>query len=159
MLIKFDKFIDNLEDIKELKFKEPQDAFCVLIFAICNYKKNKELFYEMLKKATNTDKISEDIKNKIDEQMTKNNKQSYIGTSYFYGATRENNYTPFKPYTLEIIEGPYAYQNEGYATLHIKTSGADLPRAATFKKTEDNKWYATLDSIFALIKDIKKPKK
>ena len=158
MLIKFDKFIDSLDDIKEFKFTDPIDAFCLLIFAICNYEKNKDIFYEMLKKATNTDNISENLKQKIDEQLTKNNKQSYIGNSYFYGTTRENNYTPFKPYTLEIVEGPYAYQNEGYATLHIKSSGADLPRPVTFEKTKDNKWYATPDSIFSLIKDIKRPK-
>ena len=111
----------------------------------------------MFKKATNTHTIPENVKQKIDEGLTKNDKQNYIGNSYFFGTTRENNYTPFKPYTIEIIEGPYAYQNEGYATLHIKSSGADLPRPITFEKTEDNKWYATPDSIFSLIKDIKKP--
>ena len=67
--------------------------------------------------------------------------KSYVPRSYFAGTSPENNYEPTLPYTITVEENPYSYQNEGYATLWIKSSGADTPRQVQMRHAKDGRWY------------------
>ncbi|MGI6168718.1 MAG: DUF6935 domain-containing protein [Christensenellales bacterium] len=53
----------------------------------------------------------------------------------FYGVTPENNYTPTQPYQITIFDGPYSYQQPGYAKLMIRSSGAESPREIKLSKS------------------------
>ena len=68
-------------------------------------------------------------------------RKDYVPRSYFNGAVPQNDYTPSQPWTLRITAGPYAYQNEGYAKLSIRSGGADNPREVVLRKAKDGKWY------------------
>lgn len=81
-------------------------------------------------------------------------KKDYVPRSYFAGATPQNDYTPAQPLTIQISAGPYAYQNEGYAKLDLRSGGADSPRQVTLRLAKDGKWY--LWEQF-LLPDIRKP--
>ena len=57
------------------------------------------------------------------------------------GAVPQNDYTPAEPYTINISENPYSYQEQGYAKLFIQSGGADSPRPVQLRKAKDGKWY------------------
>ena len=40
-----------------------------------------------------------------------------------------------------MSENPYSYQNQGYATLYIRSGGADSPRSVQLRLAKDGKWY------------------
>ena len=53
----------------------------------------------------------------------------------------ENNYTPAQPLTVAVTVGPYAWQEEGYAKLELRSSGADSTRQVVLRKAKNGKWY------------------
>ena len=68
--------------------------------------------------------------------------KSYLMRSYFQGATPQNNYTPGKPYTVEVQENAYTYQEAGYARFLITCGGADNPRPLTLRqKASTGEWF------------------
>ena len=67
--------------------------------------------------------------------------KDYVPRSYFDGATPQNDYTPAQPLTVRVSAGPYAYQNEGYAKLDLRSGGADSPRQVLLRLAKDGKWY------------------
>jgi hypothetical protein len=67
--------------------------------------------------------------------------KDYVPRSYFVGAVPQNDYTPAEPYTINISENPYSYQEQGYAKLFIQSGGADSPRPVQLRKAKDGKWY------------------
>ena len=44
-------------------------------------------------------------------------------------------------FRVTVSENPYSYQNQGYATLHIRSGGADNPRSVQLRLAKDGKWY------------------
>ena len=73
---------------------------------------------------------------------------------YFVGSTPENDYQPNAPYTVEVSENQYSYEEQGIAKLFISSGGADSPRPIKLRKAKDGKWY--LWEQF-LLTDIRKP--
>ncbi|MBQ8759203.1 MAG: hypothetical protein IJZ20_05870, partial [Clostridia bacterium] len=66
----------------------------------------------------------------------------YIPFSYFIGATPENGYAPSTPFTIEVFENPYSFDNENWATLWVKSSGADNMRSIKLrKKPSTGRWF------------------
>ena len=57
------------------------------------------------------------------------------------------------PITLTVSENPYSYQDEGYATLWIRSGGADSPRQVRLRR-KGEQWF--LWEQF-LLPDIRKP--
>ena len=80
--------------------------------------------------------------------------KDYVPRSYFEGSTPNNDYTPRVPDVIEVSEGPYSYQNEGYATLFVQSGGADSLRQVQVRLAKDGKWYLWEQMILA---DIRKP--
>ena len=82
--------------------------------------------------------------------------KEYIPFSFFQGATPDNDYTPSQPYTITIDTNPYTYQDEGYATMHIKSGGADSVRQVKLRQQgSTGQWF--LWEQF-LLSDIRQPK-
>lgn len=80
----------------------------------------------------------------------------HIPFSYFEGAAPENNYTPSKPFTVKIFSNPYSFQNEGWATLHLRSGGADSPRQIKLRlKPSESKWYLSEQMIMVGIRPAK----
>ena len=84
------------------------------------------------------------------------NGKEYKVRSFFEGATPENDYTPNKPYVISVIENPYSFDNENWATLYVTSGGADNPRNIKLrKKPSTGEWF--LNDIQCL-GDIRLPK-
>ena len=129
----------------------PFDTAAMTVAALCAYPLDAELSARMLNHLRGPRPLSNMDLSFIKDRFRD---KDYVPRSYFNGSTPENNYTPQKPYTVTVSENPYSYQNEGYATLYIRSGGADSPRQVQLRLAKDGKWY--LWDQF-LLPDIRKP--
>lgn len=127
-------------DASELK--ACTDAFetaALTALVLCNYKNDVDKTIEMLNVLKGPQPMSQyDIQFLRDRLKGK----EYKPYSFFAGATPENGYTPSTPYTITIEDNPYSYQEQGYAMLHIKSSGADSLRQVKLRqKPSTGEWF------------------
>ena len=131
----------ELKALPEAALDTPFKAAALAVCALCAYGADKQIGTEML----NFLRGPKGDLSPADQQFLKDrfaDGQFYVPFSYFKGATPDNDYTPSEPFTLEISAGPYAYQNEGYASLDLVSGGADTPRKITLRlKPSEGKWY------------------
>ena len=67
---------------------------------------------------------------------------NYKARSFFEGATPQNGYQPNTPYKITVIENPYSFDNENWATLYVQSGGADNPRPMKLrKKPSTGQWF------------------
>ena len=69
--------------------------------------------------------------------------KEYLPLAYFEGAAPENDYTPAKPYTLNVLPDPRPQDVEpGYLRVYLKTAGADSPRPMKLRqKGSTGEWF------------------
>ena len=72
----------------------------------------------------------------------------YVPLSFLEGATPDNDYASARPYRVTVFDGPYSYQNDGYAALWLRSSGADTERPVTLRLAKDGRWYLWGDITF-----------
>lgn len=152
--IVFESLPDTFEQfcaLPEAKMSTPFETAALTVLAFCFYPENKELSLRMLDFLKGPLPLSP-----LDKQFIRDRfmDKDYVPRSYFEGATPANNYLPSQPYTVTVTSNPYSYQNEGYATLYVKSGGADSPRSVQLRLAKDGKWYLWEQFILA---DIRKP--
>lgn len=159
MIITFQNYIKTAEELKQMDITSPFNTAALTVHALCTYNpENPDTCIDMLQVLFGeAQPISNLMKSQIKDRMTQNDKWGFIGKSYFMGATNENEYTPSLPLQIEIQENPYSYQNEGFAILYLKSSGADNLRPITFRKMKNGNWVIWSDTIMGLLTDIRKP--
>ena len=157
MIVTFDKLINSREELEALDRTNPANVAAALVHVFTNYDvNNTSNFYDMLQFLMGEFQlISEMMKQNIKDRMLQNNKYSFIGKSYFKGATPENDYTPSTPYEIEVTENAYTDENEGYKRLFLKSGGADSPRPITLRLAKDGNYYIWSDSLIGLLSDIR----
>ncbi|MBQ4343471.1 MAG: hypothetical protein IJC38_06265 [Erysipelotrichaceae bacterium] len=152
--IVFEDMPSTLEEFKaleEARMSTPFDTAALTVCALSYYPINKQLSIEMLNFLRGPRPLSGmDLQFLADRFRNKD----YVPRSYFLGATPDNDYEPNEPYSIEVEDNPYSYQNEGYATLYIHSGGADSPRQVQLRKAKDEKWYLWDQFLLA---DIRKP--
>ncbi len=137
----FNEMPETLSDftaLPEFKRSTPFEAAALLVIALCNYAANKEVGIDMLNAIRGPEPLNNHEKSFLKDRI---NGSEYLPVSYFKGTSPSNNYTPTKPYTLEVEDNKYSYDNEGYATLWLKSSGADSPRQVTLRRKGDTWCY------------------
>lgn len=144
---------NDYKSMEEFNLNTPFQTAALFIVAICAYHEDKDAAYEMLDMLKGPKKLTEQDKRFIRDRMR--DKSEYIGKAYLQGADSENNYTPEPPYTVNVIENPYSYSQDGYAKLFISTKGADSPRPIELRKM-GGEWF--LWNYSSLLSDIRKPK-
>lgn len=116
----------------------PFETAAMTVIALCVYPHNAALSIEMLNTLRGPRPMGGQEQSFIKDRFRETD---YVPRSYFDGATPQNDYNPPAPYTITVFDGPYSYQNEGYAKLFIRSGGADSPREVVMRKTKDGKWY------------------
>ena len=160
MILTFNKLFENKEDFKKISRTSAENVAALAVQAICTYQKDENMFFDILQDLmSNLQPLSNMLKEQIKDRMEQNDKSSYIGLSYFNGATNFNNYEPDKSYSIEVTDGPSSYAIDGYATLYLKSGGADSKRPITLRKTKEDNWVIWSDSILGLLSDIRPPEK
>ena len=147
MPMSYEEFIS----LPEAKLTTPFETAALTVLAFCFYPMNKDMSLKMLDYLRGPRPLSGIDKSFIADRFRDKN---YVPRSYFNGATPDNDYMPTEPYTIEISENPYSYDNQGMAKLYIRSGGADSPRAIDLRKAKDGKWYLWEQYILS---DIRQP--
>ena len=139
--IVFEKLPESFEDFLSLpqaRLATPFDTAALTVLAFCYYPDNPDLSLSMIEYLRGPRPLSGYDKSFI---MDRFRDGDYVPRSYFEGATPQNDYLPQEPYRVRVSENPYSYQNENYATLHIRSGGADSPRQVQLRLAKDGRWY------------------
>jgi len=153
--IRFEALPQTLAEFTALPqaaLETPFDTAALTVAALCVFPQNREVSLQMLDHLRGPRPLSGTDKNFIRDRFMDG--KDYLPRSYFEGATPENDYQPQQPYTIEVSENPYSYENEGYAKLFIQSGGADSPREVLLRKAKDGKWYLWDQFLLA---DIRQP--
>lgn len=131
--------LDEMKAMPEAAFDTPYKTAALYFAAICNYHSDKDLCIEMLNFIRGPQEpLSQMQQLFIRDRMS--DKADYIGKSYFMGATPQNNYTPAIPYTLNFVDNPYSFSQEGYALLYVANGGSDNPRPVKLRQ-KGSQWF------------------
>lgn len=152
----FDALPQTLEALQTLPEAKLDTAFkttALTILALSRYESDPQTAYAMLSWLKGPEDFSTSEKSFLQDRLRG---KEYKVRSFFEGATPENDYTPNKPYVISIIENPYSFDNENWATLYVTSGGADNPRNIKLrKKPSTGQWF--LNDIQCL-SDIRLPK-
>ncbi|MBQ8836131.1 MAG: hypothetical protein IJ002_01320 [Clostridia bacterium] len=144
--------VAELQALPECSLDSAFKTAALTLAALCNYEKDADATFEMLDFLKGPENVSTYEKQFIRERLYE---KQYKITAFFDGATPANNYTPTEPYTIKIIENPYSFDNENWATLWAKSGGADNPSSIKLrKKPSTGQWF--LNDIQCL-SDIRPP--
>lgn len=138
--------------LPQASMSTPFQTAAMAVLAFCFYPKDSEMCYKMVDFLRGPRPM-----NGMDRQFIADRfrAKDYVPRSYFEGATPANDYQPVAPYTLEISENQYSYDQQGMAKLFVKSGGADSPRPLQLRKAKDGKWY--LWEYSSVLLDIRQP--
>ena len=133
---------ENVEELKKLpeaNMKDPYGVAALTIAALCRYETNPDDCFEMLDWLKGPESLSTYEKQFIRERLQG---KTYKPRSYFRGATPANNYTPSTPYKFTPESNPYTFQNSGWATIWVRSGGADNARSIKLRqKASTGEWF------------------
>ncbi len=146
----------TLAELQAMPGAKLTDEYAVTALAVavlCNYENDPDETCQMMDFLRGPQPMTGVDKQFIRDRLKD---RGYIVRSYFKGATPDNNYTPAKPYAVEISENSYSREEQGYVKLFVHTSGADSPRPITLRlKPSTGQWFVWQ---LSLLTDVKKPK-
>ena len=138
----FDALPQTLEALRALPEAKLDTAFkttALTILALSRYESDPQTAYAMLSWLKGPEDFSTSEKSFLQDRLRG---KEYKVRSFFEGATPENDYTPNKPYVISVIENPYSFDNENWATLYVTSGGADNPRNIKLrKKPSTGQWF------------------
>lgn len=131
--------VDELKAIPECKLDTPFKAAALSILVLCNFEKDPQATYEMLDYLKGPDDVSEREKQFLTDRL---DCKFYKSFAFFEGATPQNNYKPNLPYTITVSDNDYSYKEEVWATLYVKSAGADTEAPILLrKKPSTGEWF------------------
>ena len=140
--------VKNPESCLDSPFK----TTALVLLVLCNYERNENTTYEMLDFLKGPESVSGYEKQFIKERLAG---KYYKPFSYFAGTSPKNGYIPTEPFTITVYENPYSFDNENWAIMWVKSSGADTERQVKLRrKPSTNQWF--LNEILCL-SDIRIP--
>ena len=132
----------NLAELQSLPEATLDSAFktaALTVAVLCNYGNSADATFEMLDFLKGPGEVSPFEKQFIGERLRG---KTYKAFAFFEGATPQNGYKPTVPYTIEVSENPYSFDNENWATLYVKSGGADSPSGIKLrKKPSTGQWF------------------
>lgn len=144
--------LQDLQALPEANMKDPYGVAALTIAALCRYETNPDACYEMLDWLKGPEDLSNYERQFIRERLQG---KGYKPRSFFQGATPANSYSPTQPYKLTPVSNPYTFQEDGWATIYLRSGGADSPRPIKLRqKKSTGEWF--LNDIQCL-SDIRTP--
>lgn len=131
--------VAQLQALPEAALDSAFKTAALTMLVLCRYEADPEGTIAMLDFLKGPAEVSPYEKQFIAERLRS---KGYKALSFFDGATPENGYEPTTPYTICISENPYSFDNENWATLYVKSGGADHPRPIKLrKKPSTGQWF------------------
>jgi hypothetical protein len=142
-----------LQALKEAALTTPYQTAALTVAALCRYGDSTHDAIEMLNFLKGPQALSGHEVQFLRDRLTGKTHKPF---SFFTGATPDNDYTPARPYQITVFAGPYSFQEQGYAKLMIRSSGADAPREIKLReKPSSGQWFLWENY---LLSDIREPK-
>ncbi|MBR4858367.1 MAG: hypothetical protein IKU08_04195 [Clostridia bacterium] len=131
--------VAELQALPEASLDSAFKTTALTLAVLCNYEHNPDATIEMLNFLKGPGEVSGFEKQFIKEHL---GSETYKARSYFEGATPQNSYKPDVPYKITVIENPYSFDNQDWATLYVKSGGADNPRPMKLRrKPSTGQWF------------------
>ncbi len=131
--------VAELQAMPEATLDSAFKTTALTLAVLCNYENDPDATVEMLDFLKGPGEVSGFEKQFIKEHL---GSEPYKARSYFHGATPQNGYKPDVPYKITVIENPYSFDNQDWATLYIKSGGADSPRPMKLRrKPSTGQWF------------------
>ena len=131
--------LDMLRVLPQANLKQPHYAAALLIPALCLWPKDQKIALDMINFLKGPQGLSTRELQFINERFRD---KEYLPYSYFEGSSPANGYKPSIPYTVTISTVPTSFDEEGYAKLYLKSSGADSPRPVQLRKKDSSgEWF------------------
>ncbi len=131
--------VAELQALPEASLDSAFKTTALTLAVLCNYEHNPDATIEMLNFLKGPGEVSGFEKQFIKEHL---GSEGYKARSYFEGATPQNSYKPDMPYKITVIENSYSFDNQDWATLYVKSGGADNPRPVKLRrKPSTGQWF------------------
>ena len=145
--------VEELRALPESSLDSPYKSAALAMLVLCNYKENVEVTHSMMDFLRGPDPLSPYAKQFLKDRLKG---KEYKPFSFFEGANVDNDYTPTLPLTILVSETPYSFPEENWATLYVKSGGADSVRPIKLrKKPSTGQWF--VNDIICLA-DIRTPR-
>ena len=145
--------VDELKALPEAKMDTAFKTTALTILALSRYETDPDAAYAMLSFLKGPEDFNPSEKSFVKDRLKE---KEYKVRSFFEGAAPGNDYTPNNPYVISVIENPYSFDEENWATMYVISGGADNPRPIKLRrKPSTGEWF--LNDIQCLA-DIKLPK-
>lgn len=129
----------ELKALPEASLDTAYKSAALAMAVLANYASSAEETFAMLDVLKGPDSVSMMEKQFIKDRLSG---KEYKVLSFFEGANVDNGYTPTTPYRITVSETPYSFDEENWATLYVKSSGADSPRPIKLrKKPSTGEWF------------------
>lgn len=146
------KTLEMFSELNEADLKHPYNTVALLVVALCMWPEDQQVAIEMINYLKGPDKLSVREIQFINDRLRG---KEYLPYSYFEGSNPENDYIPFKPYTIIVESTPTSFDEDGYAKLYLQSSGADSVRPVMLRqKISTGQWFM-VDQM--LLSEIRKP--
>ncbi len=147
------KSVEELKALPESNMDSPYKSAALTMLVLCNYKNDVEGTHSMLDFLKGPEPLNPYEKQFLRDRLRD---KEYKPFSFFEGANVDNDYTPTLPLTIVVSETPYSFREDNWATLYIKSGGADSPRPIKFRrKPSTGQWFV---NEIQCLSDIRTPK-
>ena len=140
--VSFTSLPANMAELQAMPQAQLHDEFevaALCIAVLCNFEKDPNTTFDMLNYLQGPRQLQPSDKQFYAERLRG---KQYKTFAFFNGSSPANNYTPAQPYSINVSSNRYSYQNQDYATLYVKSSGADNPMPITLRrKPSTNQWF------------------
>ena len=152
----FKSLPQNVEELKALPGSDLTDPYAVAaltVAALTRYETSIDDCIAMLNYLKGPEPVSTYEKSFLRDRFE--GRKYYKVMSFFQGSSPSNNYTPSVPYTITVKNNPYSFQDDGWCTLWLHSSGADNDRPIKLrKKPSTGQWFLN-EMLF--LSDIRTP--
>lgn len=133
---------ENVQDLQALPEADRKDAYGVAamtVAALCRYETSPEECFKMLNWLKGDEALTAYEKEFLRDRLQG---MGYKPRSYFAGATPTNGYTPAMPYKFTPVSSPYTFQEDGWAVISLRSSGAEALRQIKLRqKKSTGEWF------------------
>ncbi|MBQ6430772.1 MAG: hypothetical protein IJJ99_02690 [Oscillospiraceae bacterium] len=123
--------VAQLQAIPEAALTSPFQTAALTALALCRYETDPAAAVDLLNYLKGPQPLSPFEVQFLRDRLSG---KGYVARSYFAGTSPANNYAPTLPYAVTVFDGPYSYQQDGYAKLMLRSSGADSPREVMLRR-------------------------
>ena len=132
--------LQELKALPEAALTDPYAVAALSLLALTPFEAKREESIAMLNFLKGPEPLNPSEIQQISDRFMDG--KFYKVNSFFEGATPQNNYTPSKPYTVEVSVTPYSFENQGWAVMYLHSGGADNPRPLKLRqKPSTGQWF------------------